>query len=225
MNYDRTGVRLPSRPLGFNMSLIKQVNDSLEYANAGFTKLNEKAITMDGMSSFKVRNFLNKIVSYPDTSYLEIGVWRGSTFYSAMHGNKPKYALAIDNFSQFDGNELAFQINMHDTESGFYFINSDCFNLPYKPTEKFNVYFYDGDHSLQSHKSALTYYHDMLTDEYIYICDDWNWPEVKAGTEEGIKEKNLEIVQEWTLPADFNGDKINWWNGLWVAVIKKSAKI
>lgn len=204
------------------MDFIKNINDSIEYANSGQTKLNNKAISMEGMSSPKVRNFLNKIVSYPGVSYLEIGVWRGATFYAALYGNNPEYALAIDNFSEFGGDELVFQNNMSDVNTHFSFLNSDSFDIKNKPEQKFNIYFYDGDHSAKAQRLALTYYQDMLTDEYVYICDDWNWDEVKKGTMEGIQENKLEIIQEWTLPANANGDMVNWWNGLWVAVLKKT---
>ena len=199
------------------MNFIQHINDSIEYANSGVTKLNSKAINMEGMSSIKVRNFLNKLVSYPDVSYLEIGVWKGSTFYSALYGNKPKCALAIDNFSQFDGSELAFNENMSDINTEFSFINASSFENKVESEQKFNVYFYDGNHSFDGQKKALTYYHDILTDEYIYICDDWGWEEVRGGTMAGVKEKQLEILQEWRLTANDG-----WWNGLWVAVLRKT---
>lgn len=201
---------------------VKRVIECIDYANSGFTKLNNKALNMPGMSSTKVRNFLNKIVSYPSVSYLEIGVWQGSTFYSALYGNQPEYALAIDNFSEFQGNIQTFQNNMSDINFEFSFLNADCFNLITKPEKKFNVYFYDGNHSFNSQKLALSYYDSVLMNEFIYICDDWNFPEVVKGTIAGIEETKLEIIQDWILPAKYNGDTENWWNGLWVAVIKKT---
>lgn len=201
---------------------IQRVTESIDYANSDETKLNNKALNMTGMSSKKVRNFLNKIVSYPKVSYLEIGVWQGSTFYSALYGNQPEYALAIDNFSEFEGNIQTFQNNMSDVNAEFSFLNTDCFNLTIRPREKFNVYFYDGNHSFDSQKLALTYYDFMLMDEFIYICDDWNFPEVPKGTIAGIEENKLQIIRDWTLPANHNGDTENWWNGLYIAVIKKS---
>ena len=202
------------------MDLLNAVTESIEYANSGATRLNDKALSMEGMSSRKVRNFLNKLLSIPNASYLEIGVWKGSTFYSALYGNSPKYALAIDNFSQFAGNESIFRNNMSDVGTAFDFLNCDSFNTP-KIEQTFNIYFYDGDHSFMSQKLALTHYYDMLGDEFVYICDDWNFQEAKDGTLAGIQEKNLQIVQQWELPANHNGDQTNWWNGLWVSVLKK----
>jgi hypothetical protein len=61
-----------------------------------------------------------------------------------------------------------------------------------------------------------------MDDEFIYMCDDWNWPDVKNGTSRAIQSKNLSIVKEWDLPANGNGDLENWWNGLWVAILRKN---
>lgn len=203
------------------MDLIGLVTEAIAYANSGATKLNDKALSMEGMSSSKVRNFLNSLLAHPGASYLEIGVWRGSTFYSALYGNNPKYALAIDNFSQFDGDAAVFTNNMADVGTAFEFLNCDAFNLPARIDKNFNIYFYDGEHSFNSQRQALTYYHDFLAEEFIYVCDDWNFKEAKDGTLAAIREKNLQIVYYWELPANYNGDLENWWNGLWVAVLKK----
>jgi hypothetical protein len=43
---------------------------------------------------------------------------------------------------------------------------------------KFNVYL-DGDHSELDHFKALKYYIDNLDDEFIFICDDFNWANVQ----------------------------------------------
>lgn len=186
------------------------------------TKLNSKAKLMRGMSSFKVRIFLNKLLEMPNSRYLEIGVWQGSTFYSALYGNSPDFAVAIDNFSGFQGSEETFLNNLNDVVTKYEFINSDSFASKEKlASKKFNIYFYDGDHSEESHYQALAYLYDNLDDEFIYICDDWNWAEVKQGTFRAIQEQNLTIVQEWDLPSNNNGDVENWWNGLWVAILRK----
>jgi hypothetical protein len=198
------------------------ITSAIDYSNNKITKLNDKAIRMRGMSSFKIRNLLNKLLEMPNSKYLEIGVWQGSTFYSALYGNSPATAVAIDNFSHPKSNQKIFLNNLSDVGAKFDFINNDCFSIKEElNTKNFNIYFYDGDHSEESHYQALTYFYDNLDDEFIYICDDWNWPEVKQGTFRAIKEKNLTIVQEWDLPSNGNSDKENWWNGLWVTILRK----
>lgn len=203
------------------MNKSDYVKLAIDYALSGQTKLNTKALSMEGMSSPKVRNFLNKLLETPDARYLEIGVWRGSTFYSALYKNNPVYATAIDNFATFGGNEQTFINNLSDIEFPYEFINDHCFDLKNKLDKKYNIYFYDGEHRDLDQENALTYYYDNLDDEFIYICDDWNFPEVPSGTFHGIEQNDFKIVDEWTLKANYNGDTDNWWNGVWVAVLKK----
>lgn len=196
---------------------------SIECANNNITKLNDKALSLPGMSSNKVRIFLNTILEDTSSKYLEIGVWKGSTFYSALYGNNPSYAVAIDNFSEFAGSSKAFLANMSDITTPYLFINGNCFSLDTTAfTDTFNIYFYDGNHKYESQKKAITNYYDRLDDEFIYICDDWNFPDVPKGTMRGIEESNLKIIEQWLLPASHNGDTINWWNGLWVAILQKA---
>jgi hypothetical protein len=140
---------------------------------------------------------------------------------SALYGNNPVYATSIDNFATFGGHETIFRNNMSDVGVPYEFINDDCFNLKTKLDKKYNIYFYDGEHYEQDQEKALTYYYDNLDDEFIFICDDWNFPSVPVGTFSGISKTNLKIVDHWTLKAKHNGDVENWWNGLWVAILKK----
>ena len=202
----------------------KYIKNAIDCSNSGVTKLNSKAISMRGMSSFKVRNFLNKLLEMPNSRYLEIGVFAGSTLYSALLGNSPEFVVAIDNFSSnLSNNKEAFFKNLSDVGVEFEFINNDCFSIKEKLKSKnFNIYFYDGDHSEESQYQAIKYFYDNLDNEFIYICDDWNWQDVKDGTYRAIKEKNISIIEEWHLPSNFNCDRENWWNGVWVSILRKT---
>lgn len=201
------------------MSIITEI---VSYANTDTTKLSHKALAMPGMSSVKVRNLLNKAVSYPDSKYLEIGVWNGSTLYSALYKNSPHYAVAIDNFSEFGGQKQRFLDNMSDVNVPFTFLDQDCFSVDLSVfTNKFNVYFYDGGHSELDQEKALTHYYDAMEDTFIYICDDYNWDRVRFGTMNGVKKCNLKILEEQTLLADYEGDTNTWWNGIWIALLQK----
>jgi hypothetical protein len=201
------------------MGLISEI---VEYANGENSKLNDKALSLSGMSSKKVRNLLNKAVSYPNSKYLEIGVWHGSTLYSALYGNSPEYAVAIDNFSEFGGQAQKFLNNTKDVGVPFVFLDENCFSLDKSVfTNKFNVYFYDGGHSELDQENALTYYYECMDDTFIYICDDYNWSRVKSGTSKGLEKCNLKVIEEATLVADYEGDPNSWWNGIWIALLQK----
>lgn len=198
------------------------VSNIVSYADSAETNLNEKALSLPGMSSRKVRNLLNKAVSYPDAKYLEIGVWHGSTLYSALYNNDPKYVVAIDNFSQFNGQKQDFFNNMNGVGVDFTLLDSNCFSLDKSIfTDKFNVYFYDGGHTELDQERALTYYYDCMDDTFLYICDDYNWSQVKSGTANGIAKCNLKVLEEQELLTSNTGDVDSWWNGIWIALLQK----
>ena len=198
------------------------IDEIVDYATSTETKLNNKALSLEGMSSRYVRNMLNKIVSYPDIKYLEIGVWKGSTFYSALYNNTPVYAVAIDNFCSFGGPRYEFYENMKDIGVDYKFIDQDCFKVDISQFQhKFNAYFYDGEHSELDQEMALTHYYDALDDKFLYVCDDYNVPHVQSGTYNAIKKLNLKILDQRTLLSSRNGDTSSWWNGIFIAILEK----
>jgi hypothetical protein len=197
------------------------------------SKLTPDILKISGMSSNKVRHFLNNIIT-PTSRYLEIGSWRGSTFVSALFKNNPEIAFAIDNWSEFTdpnlqsgsgvGPQQAFMENVKKYITCDYnVIEGDCFKI--NPVENriknINTFFYDGSHDLNSQKQALTYYYDFLSDCFIFMVDDWNEDSTRIGTKIAIEELNLKTIYEYVGKADHNGDRKNWWNGFYISVLKK----
>lgn len=206
--------------------LINHIKNSIEKAQKGVSKLNSDILTIPGMSSHKVRHFLNNLCSLENAHYLEIGVWQGSTFISALHQNTDTLAsaIAIDNWSEFNGPKNNFLSNTAKflPKKTFLFVDHDCFTVDTQVfSNKVDIYFYDGNHSTESQKNAFIYFNDILADTFITVVDDWNAPEAPQGTKEAFKQLNYEVVYEVALPARFNGDTENWWNGLYVALIRK----
>jgi hypothetical protein len=208
--------------------LIEHLKSSIAMSYIGSSKLPQEVLSIQGMSSSKVRHFLNNLCSLPGTNYLEIGVWRGSTWISALYGNQKSInkAIAIDNWSEFGGPYSEFVQNcrrfLPNTQYEFY--SADCFAIEKSKIfkEPVNIYFYDGEHSAISQELAFTFYDDRLDDVFIAVVDDWNFPSVPQGTREAFEKLNYEILFEAVLPASHNGDLQNWWNGLYVAVIRKT---
>lgn len=106
-------------------------------------------------------------------------------------------------------------------------INEDCFNpklittLNYYHNNKVNLYFYDGNHEQESQYKALVDYYDMLDNKFILVVDDWNNGNAAKGTKRAIKDLNLQILSEYILPANYNGDVWRWWDGLGVFILEK----
>lgn len=211
-----------------NKVLIDHVKQSIANAYAGKSKLTQDILNLPGMSSGKVRHFLNNICSLPQANYLEIGVWKGSTFISALYGNTHTLndCIAIDNFSEFGAPKVDFLNNTHSflPQNSFKFLDQDCFTVHSRTIfqDAVTIYFYDGNHTAESQETAFTYYDNILADTFIAIVDDWNHPPVEVGTRKAFAQLNYTILFEQALPASYNGDTANWWNGLYVAVIQKN---
>lgn len=208
-------------------NLIENVKKCIINANAGHSKLPDKVLKIQGMSSAKVRHLLNNLCACPNSSYLEIGVWKGSTWISALYGNNDSLvdAIGIDNWSEFGAPKRVFKKNISkfipSNRGRFY--SKNAFSLPkekifYTPV---NIYFYDGDHSASAQEQAFTYYNDVLDDVFIAIVDDWNFPPVPLGTYAAFNRLGYTVLYETVLSAKNNGDKGDWWNGLYIAVIRK----
>jgi len=204
-------------------NIISKVNKAIAAAIEGESKLTSDILSMDGMSSTRNRHLLNNLAD--NSNYLEIGVWHGSTFISAIYKNNVN-AYAIDNWSEFAdgcGSDVFLNNCKAFGLSNFAFIEGDAFSIDLGLiNHKINVYFYDGNHSWQSTAKALTYFYPVLEDEFIFIVDDFGWAGVPNGVLHGIKECNFKIIDLWDLELINGSDKDEWWNGLGIFILKKN---
>ena len=106
------------------------------------SNLDERVVLIDGMSGRAFRCFLHNLCEFPNTSYLEIGTWKGSTLCSAMNENN--VFVGIDNFSQFGIDRNEFYDNFEKFKGkNSQFIECDCFRLNLNSLPcKFNVFFF-----------------------------------------------------------------------------------
>lgn len=220
---------------------INHLEDCFKKSENLTSKINQDIIDMEGMTGTKTRHFYNNLLDIDDARYLEIGTWKGSSLSSAMYKNKAR-VVCIDNWSQSFYNQTdnpkdTFVINFEKFkgENSAIYIDSDCFTFDINTLDtKFNIYMYDGDHSIASQYKALQYYMPVLDDVFIFIVDDWNWEGVRQGTETAIKDLNLNVLykKEIILTENDkhtheieNGYEIassTWWNGIVTYVFKKS---
>lgn len=208
--------------------LIAHVQTSIANAEQGLSKLTSDVLAIEGYSSSKGRHLLNNLCSLPNTNYLEIGCWKGSTWVASLFGNSATMAsaVAIDNWSELSGPKEAFAQNCETFLQNYVyrFLSTDCFSLNLSSvfSEPVTIYFYDGAHSERDQELAFTYYNEVLDDVFITVIDDWNFSSVPLGTRKAFQKLQYEILFETVLPARWNADRENWWNGLYVAVIRKS---
>ncbi len=209
--------------------LVEHVKRCIALGEQKKSPLTDAVLNIPGMSGYKVKHFLNNLCSIPGTSYLEIGCWKGSTLVAALYGNERnvRYAVAIDNWTEFGGprNEFISNTRHFLTPNMLHFYEQDCFSINKIAcfSVPVNIYFYDGQHSAESQERAFTYFDEVFDDVFIAIVDDWNWEAVREGTYSAFTKLNYEICFDQALYTNKEGDPESWWNGIYVAVIKKSA--
>ena len=200
--------------------LCQHVETSIEHGDRMTSKLDRAAFQARGFTSPKVRHLLNNLGSLDGLDYLEVGVHRGATFVATNYKNTLASATAVDNWSEFadDGKvkgEFLHHCSTLLAPGSYRFLEQDCFTVT---REQFrapiNFYLYDGEHSFDAQRKALTHYYALLDDAFIFLVDDFSWETARSGTEEAIGELGLERVYERELTE-------GWWNGLYVSVLKK----
>jgi hypothetical protein len=190
---------------------------------------------IEGMSGARYRRFINALLRrLGPVAYLEVGTWLGSTLCAAIHGNAVR-ALAIDDWSQFGGPREACLANIaaHRTAQASVelierdFRGIDFASLPDR-FPRFSIYLFDGPHEAQDQYDGLVHALPALAETFVYVCDDWNWWQVRAGTTRAIEECGLEILflaEIRTSLDNSHGEpafgRSDWHNGYCIAVLRK----
>lgn len=198
--------------------LIRWVQESIDRPGS---RIPEDVAMLRGMSSPKIRHFLNNVCSYGHCRYLEIGTYGGSTLIPAMYENDVD-AIAIDNWSQFPASECGGYDARQDLNDRlmkyggkfktYEMMNTDCFDavIP-KGT---NVFFYDGSHDGPSTFTAIVRYGIRCHQPFILIVDDLELcSSVWEGTQRALNE--FTIHKSWELKK-----KDGYHEGVFVAVVE-----
>ncbi|NDB57052.1 hypothetical protein EB001_01180 [bacterium] len=218
---------------------IDIIQNAFEKAKKYESKLSDWIITMEGMSGVQYRHFVNNLFeNIENSNYLEIGCWKGSTTCSAAYKNLIK-TYCIDNWKEFGGPKDQFSNNISrcmtesDDKCDIELVENDFRKLQYDNIGKYNVYMFDGPHSQDDQRDALIVVKDALEDEFIFICDDWNWGEVREGTRQGLEQSNMKVIysidlrttpDNTTCSFENGYERSDWHNGYYISVIKKLNK-
>jgi hypothetical protein len=204
------------------MNLVAHAGEAIAAAKFECSILPAEIFAVEGMSSRKIRILLNEICAFQDCKYLEVGAFQGSTILAASYQN-PGSFVTVDNFSQFGGPKREFLLNQNRfaNECRFALLEQNVWEVAQEAVAPINVFFYDGNHSPEDQCQAFLHFDRALTDEFIAIVDDWNNPEVRKGTQEAFLQLQYKIVKDWAMHSRCHTDPADWWNGLYVAVIRK----
>ena len=223
----------PSGPSYSSHPLVQSVRSSYDRGVQGLSSLPPSVLQIQGMSGSSYRHFINSLLSSLPGSptYLEIGVWGGSSFVSALYGNPSvSRATAIDNWSEFGGPKniaLDYIRAFVPSETEVLVIERDCWSLSAADILALgpvDVYFFDGPHTQLDHYRALTDYFPALAETSVVLIDDWNFVDVRAGSEAAMKVLPVDVLYERTITTTRSShttpDSL-WHNGLKMMVLKK----
>ncbi|MBT4497522.1 MAG: hypothetical protein HOC74_07365 [Gemmatimonadetes bacterium] len=199
--------------------MVTSVERSLMQTQLGISKLDKPIFFLNGMSSPKVRHFLNNLCELPQTRYLEVGCWRGSTLISALYDNHASVneVIAIDNFSEFqlDSQTQATSVNplielLDETNRRFFLSDkspkeellekADCF-LKARPAR---FQFYDDDcFSPQLLQTLRTAHAGSRINTYLYDGAHDQESQRRAFTEYDfiLDDQFIAIVDDWNSPG------------------------
>lgn len=205
---------------------------AFEDAIAERGRLRDEAYQVHGFSGRKFRLFLNNLFNtLRDPRYLEIGLFHGASFCSAVFRNRMK-AVGIDNWTEYGGKPDAFHANLKrfaEPEADIQIMERDFRKVEFDKIGKFNVLFYDGSHAEQDQYDGIILPQAALDDTAIVIVDDWNWDRVRRGTFNALKDAKWRIDYSIEVRTSFNGQiplmagaSSEWHNGCLIAVIAKS---
>lgn len=212
---------------------IEAIKLAIEKADKFKSKLSDAAMDVPFLGSLKIRALLNNLGELA-THFLEIGSHKSGSCSSTIFKNDNiKSITVIDSWESDATNEdkaypqfMANTLKFKPEGSELKVIVADCFEVDvFNIENKIDLYGFDAGHSLEEQKKALTYYKDALAEEFIYVCDDWAYGDVKEGTLAGIKEGGYEVLFERELLNTTQGEDLHlneeWWRGYAIFLLRK----
>jgi hypothetical protein len=221
------------------MDLVKHIDESIEWGRLEVSKLTQEILDIHGITSNKVRCFLNNICNIDGATYLEVGVFRGATFCSAVYGNNIN-SIAIDNFmspnltpkgvSQKIGNyykhnidippqeEFLSNVKKHSNVKKTSVYKTDYQTFDFSTLPNVDIIFYDGETKFHDQYVALTNMLPVFSNQTIIIMDDWNWN--SRAFDKFVNDNNL-FISHYREIFTSGEDMGDFWNGLGIFLIER----
>ena len=215
----------------------KRVLKAIDDGNTQTSNFDPKGYSIQGLSSNRIRHFLNSLCSHDDAVYLEVGTYTGSTFFAATMNNKAK-CIGVDDFSEPNvkpivdrgmwtecGNPYdTFVNNWQKYENGnAAFVKASVEELTEEDFggSKVNILFYDANHDMMVQMNNLNHLLPFLDEKFILIVDDANFDGVVEGAVSWAQENNLKCYLERKILSSVIESPVHWWNGIHVMVLEK----
>jgi hypothetical protein len=209
-----------------------QVDEKIQLVVNGLIESVTRPIKVDipGLTSERVKQLLNYLGA-GSKHYLEVGSYLGATLVSTIKDNTLT-AYAVDHWSTnvqpangvtFPENSKATFIENAKKYKGNNIIkvfDSNFINVNKTEIANVDLFFYDGDHSEIATRAAVKYFAECFADTAILIFDDANWSGVVSGAMSGINDTNFDVLYEKKV-LNSEEDLEQWWNGLFILVVKR----
>lgn len=208
---------------------INHIENCISKADMGISKLTTDILQIEGFSGNKTRHLYNNICDIDNATYLEVGTYMGSSFISSMYKNNIN-GIAVDNWSEFNGPKIKCLNNIKKYLLGtnnIKIIEKDFMELSFNDIGcLIDIYLYDGQHTYEAQKNAITYMQQFLSDLSIIIIDDFRrdqeWKQVVEGTMDGFEQSGLKILHKKSIFSlqEANG-RNTYWNGCGIFLCQK----
>jgi hypothetical protein len=191
------------------------------------SKLPPETLPLNGYSGKKGRHLVNNLAA-AFTPYVEVGCFQGSTLICAAYENQGRI-IGVDNFTDEtkpgrymveNRKALLANLSTYSHVARPSVIDGACWDLK---LSGFRCCFYDGAHAEDDHRRAITDLLPWFTQQFVFVVDDFNRDNVRAGTEEGLHLAGLLPVFHVHLGKGATDDADGWWNGIGVYVLENAS--
>lgn len=171
------------------------------------------------MSTFAIGALINRAVAAmrPDQAYLNIGVWKGFTFFAGMAGHPDKTCIGVDNFSNRNPARSSFLARFEATRTANHHFHEADFReyLVSRHRSRLGVYMFDGPHSYQDQLDGLTLAEPFFDKGCVILVDDTNWSKVREANLDFIRNSSFQYRILFDVQTSCVGHP-TFWNGLMI---------
>jgi predicted O-methyltransferase YrrM len=199
------------------LAVTKELVDSVHY---------HVNIPTEGLSSPKVQKLMFGLSTHCNR-FLEIGSGFGTVTMAISDDLEEIHC--VDNWSidvQPESEDISLPNNSKDLflknigNKKVIIHDSDIYSVDTSKINNIDLFFHDGPHDKENVKETIRYYKDCFADVCILVFDDANWEGVVSGASAGIHESGLITMYDKKMLNKVE-DPSQWWNGLYIVVVKK----
>lgn len=178
---------------------------------------------VEGMSTFPIAGIVNEAVRRlpQGQCYVNVGTWRGFTFFAGMLGNPEKRCIGIDNFSEFnvaDADRRSFYRDFERFRSG---PAHEFREIDYREyfaelhREPVGLYLYDGSHDYENQLAGLEAAEPFFAPGCLIVVDDAFSEPARRATTEFVEASpgRYETVFDRRTASKAHP---TFWNGIWI---------